>query len=37
MKLLEAPKGILYNFNSINLNKEGQMTLLNEFFRTLEE
>ena len=37
MKLLEAPKGILYNFNSINLYKEGQMTLVNEFFRTLEE
>lgn len=37
MKLLQAPKGILYNFNSINLYKEGQLTLVNEFFRTLQE
>ena len=37
MKLLKAPKGILYNFNSVNLYKEGQLTLVNEFFRILEE
>lgn len=37
MKLLEAPKGILYNFNSVNLYKEGQMTLVNEYFRNLED
>lgn len=37
MKLLEAPKGILYNFHSVNLYKEGQMTLVNEYFRNLED
>ena len=37
MKLLEAPKGILYNFNSVNLYKEGQVTLVNEYFRNLED
>ncbi|MGL2962502.1 GxxExxY protein [Flavobacterium sp. RSB2_4_14] len=37
MKLLEAPKGILYNFNSVNLYKQGQMTLVNEYFRSLED
>lgn len=35
MKLLEVPKGILYNFHSVNLYKEGQMTLVNEYFRIL--
>ncbi len=37
MKLLEAPKGILYNFHSVNLYKEGQKTFVNEFFRVLED
>jgi hypothetical protein len=37
MKLLEAPKGILYNFNSVNLYNEGQMTFVNEYFRMLED
>ncbi len=37
MKLLEALKGILYNFHSVNLYKEGQMTLVNEYFRNLED
>lgn len=35
MKLLKAPKGILINFNCVNIFKEGQRTLVNEIFRTL--
>ena len=37
MKLLEAPKGILINFNVSNLFKEGQKTYATEFFRYLPE
>ena len=37
MKLLEAPKGILYNFHSVNLYKDGQKTFVNEYFRLLED
>ena len=35
MKLLKSPKGILINFNCINLFKDGQKTFVNEFFRKL--
>ena len=35
MKLLKAPKGILVNFNSVNLFKEGQQTYVNELYREL--
>jgi GxxExxY protein len=37
MKLLESPKGILYNFHSVNLYKDGQKTFVNEYFRLLED
>lgn len=37
MKLLKAPKGLLLNFNCVNLFKEGQTTFVNEFFRNLPE
>ena len=37
MKLLEAPEGLLLNFNVINLYKEGQRTYVNELFRDLPE
>lgn len=37
MKLLNAPKGILINFNCINLFKDGQKTFVNEIFRNLPE
>jgi GxxExxY protein len=37
MKLLEAPKGILYNFHFVNLYKDGQKTFVNEYFRILED
>jgi GxxExxY protein len=37
MKLLKKPKGILYNFHSINLYREGQKTFVNEYFSALED
>lgn len=37
MKLLQSPKGIIFNFNVVNLYTEGQKTYVNEFFRTLDE
>ena len=37
MKLLKKPKGILINFNCVNLFKEGQRTFVNEYFRTLPD
>jgi GxxExxY protein len=35
MKLLERPKGILINFNCTNIFKEGQKTLVNEYYAAL--
>ncbi len=35
MKLLEKPKGILINFNCTNILKEGQKTLVNEYYAAL--
>ncbi len=37
MKLLKAPKGLLLNFNSVNLFKDGQKTLVNEIYRHFPE
>lgn len=37
MKLLDAPKGILINFNCTNIFREGQKTLVNERYRNLQE
>ncbi len=37
MKLLEAPKGLLINFNVGNIYKEGQRTFVNELYRNLPE
>lgn len=37
MKLLKAPKGILYNFHCVNLFNDGQKTFVNEYFRNLSE
>jgi GxxExxY protein len=37
MKLLNAPKGILINFNVTNIFKEGQKTFVSELFRNLPE
>jgi GxxExxY protein len=35
MKLLKCPKGILLNFNSSNIFKEGQKTFVNEYYSKL--
>lgn len=35
MKLLEKPKGILINFNCMSIFKEGQNTLVNEYYAAL--
>ncbi len=35
MKLIEKPKGILINFNCINIFKEGQKTLINGYYAAL--
>lgn len=37
MKLLGAPKGLLLNFNCVNLFKDGQKTLVNDIYRGLPE
>lgn len=37
MRLLNCPKGILINFNCVNLFKEGQKTFVNNLFRGLKE
>ncbi len=37
MKLLNAPKGLLINFNVTNLFKHGQHTYVNELYRNLED
>ena len=37
MLLLKSPKGIIINFNCINLFKHGQKTLVNELFRKLPD
>ena len=35
LKLLEKPKGILINFNCTNIFKEGQKTMVNEYYALL--
>jgi GxxExxY protein len=35
LKLLNKPKGILINFNCTNIYKEGQQTLVTEYYRKL--
>jgi len=35
LKLLKKPKGILINFNSVNIFKDGQKTLVTEQYRQL--
>ena len=35
LKLLQKPKGILINFNSTNIFKEGQKTMVNQFYASL--
>ena len=35
MSLLGAPKGVVINFNCVNIFREGQKTLVNELYRAL--
>jgi GxxExxY protein len=35
MKLLKKPKGVVINFNCTNIFKEGQKTLVNEYYAAL--
>ncbi len=35
MKLLKKPKGVLINFNCVNIFKEGQKTFVNEYYAEL--
>ena len=35
MRLLQKPKGLLLNFNCTNIFKEGQRTMVNEFYASL--
>lgn len=37
MKVLKAPKGILINFNCVNIFESGQKTFVNENFRSLPD
>ena len=37
MKLLEAPQGLIINFNCLNIFNDGQKTLVNDFYRYLDE
>ncbi|MEJ0102083.1 MAG: GxxExxY protein [Bacteroidota bacterium] len=37
MQMLQKPKGILINFNCVNIFKEGQRTLVNKLFSLLPE
>lgn len=37
MRLLNVPLGLLLNFHSVNLFKEGQRTFVNEIYRELPE
>jgi GxxExxY protein len=37
MKLLQKPKGILFNFCSANIFREGQRTFVNDIFASLPE
>ena len=37
LRLLKSPKGILYNFNVVNLYKDGQKTIVTNLFRNLPD
>jgi GxxExxY protein len=37
MRLLNLPKGLLINFNTTHIFKDGQRTFVNELFRDLQE
>ncbi len=37
MNLLESPKGLMINFNVINLFLDGQKTYVNDYFRNIPD
>ena len=37
MRLLHAPEGVIYNFNVVNLYKDGQQTLVNDLYRNMKD
>ncbi len=37
LKLMQLPKGIMINFNSLNIFHDGQKTYVNEYFTLLNE
>ncbi|MCX2582675.1 MULTISPECIES: GxxExxY protein [unclassified Pedobacter] len=37
MKLLEAPQGLIINFNCVNIFNDGQKTFVNDFYRNLDD
>jgi len=37
MQMLQKPKGVLINFQCVNIFKEGQRTLVNKLFSLLPE
>ncbi|TVQ51098.1 MAG: GxxExxY protein [Saprospirales bacterium] len=37
LKLLESPKGILINFNCVNIFRQGQKTFVTEKYRNLDD
>jgi GxxExxY protein len=37
MKLLNAPQGLIINFNVTNIFKEGQKSFVNELYRKLKD
>lgn len=37
MKLLNVPKGLMINFNSVHIFKQGQKTYVNELYRNLPD
>ncbi|GGE58433.1 GxxExxY protein [Pedobacter psychrotolerans] len=37
MKLLEAPQGLIINFNCVNIFNDGQKTFVNDFYRNLTD
>ena len=37
MKLLEAPKGLLFNFNCVNIIQQGKKSFVNDFYQLLPD
>lgn len=37
MKLLETPKGLLFNFNCLNIIQQGKKSFVNEYYQLLPD